>query len=93
MNALPQNKTPVPSPEEKSPTPEHLDPGEQKNILPDNDDYLAELPTKRTTFELFKIIKELMKKNFQKLQDAFYELDELNTRRLSQETMYHLMKK
>ncbi|KAK2169895.1 hypothetical protein LSH36_6g11000 [Paralvinella palmiformis] len=93
VNALPQNKTPVPSPEEKSPTPEHLDPGEQKNILPDNDDYLAELPTKRTTFELFKIIKELMKKNFQKLQDAFYELDELNTRRLSQETMYHLMKK
>ena len=48
---------------------------------------------KRSTQELFKIIKDLLKKNYQSVQEMFYELDETNTKRMSQETMYQLMLK
>ncbi|MBN3281943.1 EFCB6 protein, partial [Polyodon spathula] len=47
----------------------------------------------RTHFQLSKIIKDLLKKNFQSVESAFNELDEMNTRRLSPETMYQLLKR
>jgi len=48
---------------------------------------------KRSAQELFKIIKDLLKKNYQKVESMFYELDETNTRRMSQEAMYQLFRK
>ncbi|KAL8601492.1 hypothetical protein ACOMHN_000434 [Nucella lapillus] len=46
---------------------------------------------RRSNQELFKVIKELMSKRFQEVEKAFHELDETNTRRLTQETMYQLL--
>ncbi|KAK1164339.1 EF-hand calcium-binding domain-containing protein 6-like isoform X2 [Acipenser oxyrinchus oxyrinchus] len=47
----------------------------------------------RTHFQLSKIIKDLLKNNFQAVESAFNDLDEMNTRRLSPETMYQLLKR
>ncbi|KAM9330416.1 EF-hand calcium-binding domain-containing protein 6-like [Gastrophryne carolinensis] len=47
----------------------------------------------RTTEQLFKIIKSLIHKNYAAVEKAFEELDEMNSRRLSQETMYFLLKR
>ncbi|MGH0148307.1 UNVERIFIED_CONTAM: hypothetical protein FKN15_050446 [Acipenser sinensis] len=47
----------------------------------------------RTHFQLSKIIKDLLKNNFQAVESAFNDLDEMNTKRLSPETMYQLLKR
>ena len=39
------------------------------------------------------MIREIMKRNYQAVEEAFYDIDENNTRRLSQETMYQLLKR
>ena len=39
------------------------------------------------------MIRDIMKRNYQAVEEAFYDLDENNTRRLSQETMYQLLKR
>ena len=48
---------------------------------------------KRSCEELFQIIKDLLTRRFQDVERGFQELDELNTRRLSQELMYQLLKR
>ncbi|XP_033886076.3 EF-hand calcium-binding domain-containing protein 6-like [Acipenser ruthenus] len=47
----------------------------------------------RTHFQLSKIIKDLLKNNFQAVESAFNDLDEMNTKRLFPETMYQLLKR
>ncbi|XP_043920865.1 EF-hand calcium-binding domain-containing protein 6-like [Protopterus annectens] len=47
----------------------------------------------RTPEQLFKIIKNLLHKNYQAVEKEFEDLDEINSRRLSQETMYLLLKR
>lgn len=48
---------------------------------------------RRTPQELFTKIKDLLNRRFQDVEKAFYEQDEINSRRLSQETFYQLLKK
>nr|KAG5714709.1 hypothetical protein BaRGS_000197 [Batillaria attramentaria] len=52
-----------------------------------------ELHRRRTNQELFKVIKDLLSKRFQDVEQAFYDLDETNTRRLTQEMMYQLLRR
>ncbi|XP_043911774.1 EF-hand calcium-binding domain-containing protein 6-like [Protopterus annectens] len=49
--------------------------------------------TVRSTEQLSKMIKDLLKNNFDEVDLAFSELDTMNTRRLSMETMYQLLKR
>ncbi|KAK3772027.1 hypothetical protein RRG08_008265 [Elysia crispata] len=53
---------------------------------------MEELHRRRTPQELFKVIKELMTRRFQDVEQRFYDLDDTNTRRLTQEMMYHLLR-
>ncbi|XP_069055700.1 EF-hand calcium-binding domain-containing protein 6-like [Pleurodeles waltl] len=46
----------------------------------------------RTPEQLFKIIKILLSKNYHAVEKEFEDLDEMNSRRLSQENMYFLLK-
>ncbi|XP_025063845.1 EF-hand calcium-binding domain-containing protein 6-like [Alligator sinensis] len=48
---------------------------------------------KRTPRQLFKIIKNLLNKRSQAIEKEFEDLDEMNSRRLTQETMYFLLKR
>ncbi|XP_056017223.1 EF-hand calcium-binding domain-containing protein 6-like isoform X8 [Ostrea edulis] len=48
---------------------------------------------RRTPQELFKVIKDLMNRRFQDVERVFYELDEINSERLSQEMMFQLLKR
>ncbi|EMP27525.1 EF-hand calcium-binding domain-containing protein 6 [Chelonia mydas] len=43
--------------------------------------------------KLFKIIKSLLNKHYQAIEKEFEDLDEMNSRRLTQETMYLLLKR
>ncbi|XP_075053076.1 EF-hand calcium-binding domain-containing protein 6-like [Mixophyes fleayi] len=47
----------------------------------------------RTSEQLFKIIKSLIHKNYAVVEKEFEDLDEMNSRRLTQETMYFLLKR
>ncbi|KAG9479862.1 hypothetical protein GDO78_011737 [Eleutherodactylus coqui] len=47
----------------------------------------------RTPEQLFKIIKSLVHNNCTALEKEFEDLDEMNSRRLTQETMYFLLKR
>ncbi|KAJ8383446.1 hypothetical protein AAFF_G00220420 [Aldrovandia affinis] len=47
----------------------------------------------RSDAQLFVIIKTLVTKHYQAVERAFQELDEKNTRRLTQEAMYQLLKR
>ncbi|XP_073498707.1 EF-hand calcium-binding domain-containing protein 6-like isoform X2 [Phyllobates terribilis] len=49
--------------------------------------------TGRTLEQLFQIIKSLVHKNYSGVEKEFEDLDEMNSRRLSQETMYFLLKR
>ena len=91
--ALPADKSPEPPLMPQSHVPDKTYGVDRLNVNPESDTYQEDVHAKRSPRELFKIIRELMKGNFQEMQDTFYELDEQNTKRLSQETMYHLMKK
>ncbi|XP_053556230.1 EF-hand calcium-binding domain-containing protein 6-like [Bombina bombina] len=46
----------------------------------------------RTPAQLFKIIKKLIHNNYPAVEKAFEELDDMNSRRLTQENMYLLLK-
>ncbi|XP_018416785.1 PREDICTED: EF-hand calcium-binding domain-containing protein 6-like [Nanorana parkeri] len=46
----------------------------------------------RTPEQLFKIIKSLIHKNYAAVEKAYEDLDEMNSRRLTQEAMYLLLK-
>ena len=53
-----------------------------------------ELPqVKRTTQEMFKMVKDLLRKKYQAVEQAFYDLDEQNSGKLTHEMMYHLLKR
>ncbi|XP_044146300.1 EF-hand calcium-binding domain-containing protein 6-like isoform X1 [Bufo gargarizans] len=47
----------------------------------------------RTPEQLFKVIKSLIHKNYAAVEKEFEDLDEMNSRRLTQETMYFLLKR
>nr|XP_015201388.1 PREDICTED: EF-hand calcium-binding domain-containing protein 6-like isoform X1 [Lepisosteus oculatus] len=47
----------------------------------------------RSAGQLFRMIKVLLNKQYQTVEKAFEQLDEKNTKRLTQETMYQLLKR
>ncbi|XP_031415239.1 EF-hand calcium-binding domain-containing protein 6-like [Clupea harengus] len=51
------------------------------------------LGPRRSVSQLFHIIKRLVTEQYQAVERVFHELDEKNTRRLTQETMYQLLKR
>lgn len=48
---------------------------------------------RRSHQQLYAIIQDLIKKQYRNVEQAFYELDETNSGRLTQEMMYQLLKK
>lgn len=85
--AVPQSKAATEGPE-----------GEKENeepsptaVEPEADS--EEMYCRRVNHELFKVIKELLTKRFQDVERAFFDLDESNTRRLTKEMMYQLLKR
>jgi len=50
-------------------------------------------PARRPPQELFRLIKDLLNRKFQEVEKTFYELDEINSRRISQDLMFKLLKK
>ncbi|XP_015203044.2 EF-hand calcium-binding domain-containing protein 6-like isoform X1 [Lepisosteus oculatus] len=55
-------------------------------------DLLRKSWREKTTDQLTKIIKDLVKNNVEEVERVFNNLDEMNTRRLSRETLYQLLK-
>ncbi|KAL3877258.1 hypothetical protein ACJMK2_034991 [Sinanodonta woodiana] len=49
--------------------------------------------TRRSSQELFKILKDLLGKRFTDVERAFHDLDEINSMRISQELMYQLLRR
>ena len=49
--------------------------------------------SRRSPQVLFKLLKDLLKSQYQAVENEFCLLDEMNTGRLSQELMYQLLKK
>lgn len=54
---------------------------------------LDDAVARRSPQELFKVIKDLLTKRFNDVERMFYELDEMNSMRLSQEQMFHLLRR
>lgn len=65
--------------------------GEYINL--DDPPMLEESVPKRTPQELFRIIKDLLTRRFNDVERVFFDLDELNSMRLSQEMMYMLLRR
>ncbi|XP_076452836.1 EF-hand calcium-binding domain-containing protein 6-like isoform X2 [Babylonia areolata] len=88
---LPQGKVPAEGPGAPGSTGNAADQPLPSPLVPDVDG--EELHRRRTTQELFKAIKELLTKRFQDVERVFQDLDESNTRRLTQDMMYQLLKR
>ena len=73
-----------------SPTPQRVV-GEYINL--DEPPMMEEAAQKRTPQELFRVIKDLLTRRFNDVERVFYDLDELNSMRLSQEMMYMLLRR
>ena len=86
-------------PEIQAPAPVQLTNILERNTVPEVDRLMVEeepvdyTSRKRSTDEMFHLIKDLLTRKFQDVERAYQELDESNTRRLTQENMYQLMKK
>ena len=48
---------------------------------------------KRSPQELFKVIKDLLTRRFNDVESVFYDIDENNSMRISQEMMYTLLRR
>ena len=48
---------------------------------------------RRATEELFNVIKDLLTRRFQDVERGFQELDESNTKRITQELMFQLLQR
>ncbi|CAL1548413.1 unnamed protein product [Lymnaea stagnalis] len=89
-----------PDPPPKSDSPKPKDGNEPKDIKSSSltDGGVVDIEVedniykRRTPQVLFKLIKDLMSRRFPEVEQKFYDIDETNTRRLSQETMYQLLK-
>ncbi|XP_039398208.1 EF-hand calcium-binding domain-containing protein 6-like isoform X11 [Mauremys reevesii] len=84
--------------DEKSVTNSVCDPNEDK----DGQKQKENIPNQKVKYtygrtprqvQLFKIIKSLLNKRYQAIEKEFEDLDEMNSRRLTQETMYLLLKR
>lgn len=69
---------------------------EQAECKPDNEIQESSVnpipPRQRTVKELEQIIREALKAKTHEIENKFYELDQYNSGRLTQEQLYHLLK-
>ncbi|KAJ8318169.1 hypothetical protein KUTeg_003260 [Tegillarca granosa] len=82
--------SPAPPPAPPTPIMEEPipDPGPLAEMTFDDGNHMRRSPQ-----ELFKVIKDLLNRKFQDVERMFYELDEINSNRMSQEMMYELLKR
>lgn len=59
----------------------------------DEPSLIDESAPRRSPQEMFKIIKDLLTKRFNDVERAFFELDEINSMRMSQEQMFQLLRR
>lgn len=83
----------VPSPILEINPPEAPEAPQVDRLLVDEPVFADYAQVRRTPQELFKVIKDLMNRRFQDVERVFYELDEINSERLSQEMMFQLLKR
>lgn len=83
-------ESPVPAPAPPTPIMEAPipEPGPLGDMAFDDGNHMRRSPQ-----ELFKVIKELLNRKFQDVERMFYELDEINSNRMSQEMMFELLKR
>lgn len=91
-----KKKIPKPGPlPEEPPKPtaakvQKTDMGEYINF---DEPLLEESGPRRSPQELFRELKDLLTKKFNDVERAFFELDEINSMRMSQEQMFQLLRR
>ena len=101
--ALPKEKSPSPPPSTKGSTSPVKDdafkdepfdlPAHAGEPSKEDDKFMVDMRPRRSPVETFRVIKAFIKSDYQAVEAAFLELDTMNTQRISQETMYQLLKK
>jgi hypothetical protein len=61
-----------------------------EKLVVHQDELVEDFPNHRATHLLFGVIKDLLKRRFQDVERAFYEIDEYNSGKLTQDMMYKL---
>jgi hypothetical protein len=59
----------------------------------DDGPLLEDTVARRSPQEMFKVIKDLLNKRFNDVESMFFELDEINSMRMSQEQMFQLLRR
>lgn len=59
----------------------------------DDGPLLEDTVARRSPQEMFKVIKDLLNKRFNDVETMFFELDEINSMRMSQEQMFQLLRR
>lgn len=54
---------------------------------------IDEAAPRRSPQEMFKLIKDLLTRRFNDVERVFYDLDEINSMRMSQEQMFQLLRR
>ncbi|XP_064633647.1 EF-hand calcium-binding domain-containing protein 6-like isoform X2 [Lineus longissimus] len=70
-----------------------LDVPAPERIVIHQDELVEDFPNHRPTLVLFGAIKDLLKRRFQDVERAFYDIDEYNSGKLTQDMMYNLLKR
>lgn len=65
----------------------------KENTSPNNDCNVKMSPARRSQQQLYMIIRSLINQKYRKVEEAFYEIDEANSGRLTQEMTYQLLRK
>ena len=85
VGALPED------PPQPMPVTQTSDMGEYINF--EDAPLLEDTVAKRSPHEMFKVIKDLLTKRFNEVENMFFELDEINSMRMSQEQMFQLLRR
>ena len=94
IGCLPSNPSPPPPPGEPLEVQPNWGPGESDHLVINHStDEMMDILPWRSTQELFKIIKGLMRSSYSAIVQEFHYLDEKNTQRLTQEMMYQLLRR
>ncbi|XP_045213857.1 EF-hand calcium-binding domain-containing protein 6-like isoform X3 [Mercenaria mercenaria] len=78
-------------PKPMEPTTQRSDMGEY--ITFDEPPLIDDSVPKRSPQEMFRVIKDLLNKKFNEVENMFFQLDEINSMRMSQEQMFQLLRR
>ncbi|XP_052263112.1 EF-hand calcium-binding domain-containing protein 6-like isoform X2 [Dreissena polymorpha] len=88
VGPLPEDKV-----EEKPPAPKLQKTEAAEYMVFDDPPVLDEAGPRRSPQEMFRLIKDLLTKRFNDVERVFFELDEINSMRFSQEQMFQLLRR